>query len=466
MEELAERLRDLAVRRGVTFMDVRINEYENTAATRQDGKADKLSHAKTRGLGVRVLVDGAWGFATTNETTFSGGQECVEAALTMARASSVRATSLTDLAAVEPVTDTVTGRFTRDPRTVPLTRKMERLETLERAALDACGGRLANTIVSYSDSVVTETLCNTLGTLLTQETVRTSVRAFMTARAGDVQERYHEVKSARQGFELVEELDPADLSVRAAKTAVSLLSARRAPAGKFTVVFHPTVTAFLVHEAFGHNAEADAVVAGESILAGRVGEQVTADCLTIVDDATGPESSWGSYAYDSEGVPGQRRVIVERGILKGFLHSLQTAAAMGVLPNGSARAESCFHRPQVRMSNTFIEPGTMSLEALLGDIECGLLLKGALQGHVLPQRGQYTVHAGQGFWIRNGQIQEQVRDVSISGMTLETLLSADAVSEEWELAMPGTCGKGGQSMPVNGGGPYIRVREVVVGGQE
>lgn len=466
MQEVLEQLRDAALRRSVAFMDARADDRESTAAAIQDGKADKLSHSKTQGLGVRVLVDGAWGFATTNEVTKESAAECLDDAITMARASGARASALTELADVEPVIDTVEAKFERDPRSVPIAEKMAMLTTMEKAAVDACGDKLSNTIVSYGDSAVTEVLCNTRGTLLTQETVRTQLSASITAQEGAARQQYRERECSQQGYELIERLTPDDVPVKAAETAVDLLSARRAPSGKFCVVFHPTVTGLLTHEALGHNAEADLVLSGQSIIADKVGEKVAADCLSIIDDATLSPDSWGSYPYDSEGTPAQRRVIIENGVLRGYMHSLQTAAALGAAPNGSARADGYACRPLVRMSNTFIEPGETPLDELLAGVDEGILLKGGGWGYVMCERGQYTCNAGQGYWIRNGEVREQIRDVSISGMTLETLLSADAVSQDWEMTMPGMCGKGGQGMYINAGGPYVRAREVVVGGQE
>ena len=201
------------------------------------------------------------------------------------------------------------------------------------------------------------------------------------------------------------------------------------------------------------------------ILHGKLGTKIAADCITIIDDGTIPGSS-GSYPYDSEGTPSQRRVLIENGVLKGFMHSLETAAKMGVPPNGSARAQGFGSRPVVRMSNTFIQPGTMSLEEMLKDIGDGVYLSAGEWGYVFCERGQYTCHAGEGYRIRNGELAEHLRDVSISGMTLETLMNADAVSSDFEMKMSGMCGKDGQGMHVNAGGPHVRVRDIVVGGQE
>ena len=266
------------------------------------------------------------------------------------------------------------------------------------------------------------------------------------------------------GFELIERTGPDEFAGKAARTALSLLSASTPPAGKFPVIFHPSVTGLLTHEAIGHNAEADHVLSGSSIIEGKLGDKIASDLVTIIDDSTIP-GKWGSFEYDSEGIPGARRVIIENGVLKGYMHSLESAAKMGVSPNGSARAQDYSNRPIIRMSNTFIEPGTSTFEDLLSGIDLGVYLMGGEYGYVFCERGQYTCHAGEAYMIRNGELAEPLRDVSVAGMTLETLLNIDAVCSDFEMKMPGMCGKNGQGMYVDNGGPHIRVKELVVGGQ-
>lgn len=465
MRELLEGLRDEAVRYGVDFMDVRAVESEGTSIQRQDGKADKANQFRQRGLGMRVLLDHAWGFASTDGFDRDRATESLEAAIAMAKASQEIIGEGGILADASPVEDLVRAKYERDPRSVPLTEKMKTLEQFEQAGIAVGNGKLTNSVVYCSDSVERVVLCNTRGTFLDVETVRTRLGSYFAAQDGDVRQQGHESRARQAGYEFIESLTPDDVTVKAAARAVSLLEAKRAPAGKFTVVFHPSITGLLTHEALGHNAEADLVLSGKSILEGKLGDQIAAECITIIDDATIPDS-WGSYAYDSEGTPGQRRVIVENGILKGFMHGLETAARMGVAPNGSARAQGFSNRPIVRMSNTFIEPGDTPFEELLKDVDEGVYLQAGQWGYVLCERGQYTCSAGEGRMIRNGRLAEHLRDVCISGMTLETLMTADAISNAFEMEMGGMCGKNGQGMHVNGGGPHVRVRDVVVGGQE
>ena len=465
MRDLLESLRDAALRRGVDFMDVRAVETEGVSIQLQDGRADKISQYRHHGLGIRVLLDRAWGFACTDGRDRTRADDCLEAAMAMARASQQRVSDLGVVAEIVPVEDRVAAAFERDPRSVPLEQKMKLLSKHEQAAVAAGNGKLVNTTVGYGDGVERVVLCNTRGTLLEMESVRCSMHAGMTAQEGDVRQSGHEHRAEQCGYELMERLTPEHVSVKAATRAVSLLEARRAPAGTFTAVFHPSITGLLTHEALGHNAEADHVLGETSILEGKLGEKIASDCITIIDDGT-IAGSWGSYPYDSEGTPSQRRVLIENGVLKGYMHSLETAAKMGVAPNGSARAQGFANRPAVRMSNTFIAPGTTSFEELLADIDVGVYLKAGQWGHVFCERGQYTCSAGEGYMIRDGQVAEHLRDVCISGMTLETLMNADSVSSDFEMDMAGMCGKNGQGMHVSSGGPHVRVRDVVVGGQE
>jgi len=465
MEELLESIRDKAKRRAVQFMDVRLFEEDSTTVMVQDRKADKVSQGKGSAVGLRVLMDGAWGFASTDVVDSPSLDGCLQAALEMAKASTVRVAHPGVVAEIQPIVDVVRGEVEKDPRSVSLEEKVRRVLDYEKAGLDCAGDKLCNTIVSYRDSWTRETICNTTGTLIEQETTRVTIGTAMTAVEGSVRQMAHERFSEQVGFELLDRISSKEFTEKAAKRAVSLLGARRAPSGKFPVVLHPSITGLLVHEALGHNAEADHVFNGQSIIEGKMGEQIASERVAIMDDATIPRLS-GSYRYDSEGIPGQKRILIENGVLKGYLHSLETAARFGVEPNGSARAMNGHCSPIVRMSNTFIAPGKLTFEEMLKDIDEGIFMKGGHWGYVFSERGQYTCHSGEGWMIKNGQLGEHLRDVSFSGMTLETLMNIDAVSKDLEFLLPGMCGKSGQGMHINAGGPYVRVKEVVVGGQE
>jgi len=464
MEDLARHLCDQARRRGVLFADVRAMHRRAESILVQDGRADKLGTYTDRGLGVRVLVGRSWGFASADSLQRRRGEQCLDDALALARASEAFVTDPAMIAAVAPVE----GEDRCDPEIpaggMAVREKIARLLEYEHAGRAAGGEAIVNSIVSYSDGQRDEVLVNTAGTCLRSAGSRAVMTCLMVATDGQVLQRGTEQRGIVGGAELLRRVGPEEFGARAAEKALDLLKARPAPAGRFTVVFHPSITGLLVHEALGHNAEADAVWAGQSILEGRLGETLAAPGVTIADDST-LAGEFGSFRFDSEGTPGRRRVIIEDGRLVGLLHSLETAARFGVGPTGSARAESYDCRPIVRMSNTSMARGRTPVDEVFRGVDRGIYLMDGHWGYVFVQKGQFICHAGQARLIEHGRLGEALRDVSISSLTLDTLRNIDAVGDNFEMKMPGMCGKEGQTAPTDCGGPHVRVREVVVGGQ-
>jgi TldD protein len=463
MKELLERIRDRANTLGVQFMDARLAEGDSTSVRVQDGKADEISQMSVSAVGIRTLVDDAWGFASTDVLTYESLEQSLVNAIDMARSSASRVLDPGAVCALEPVVDTVRTEVEIEASGIPLDEKIRRAVDYEAAGLKVGGDVISNSNVVLSDSQGREIVCNTQGTLIDQEKKRTAAIAFYTASDDSTRQQAFEAKVAQRGYELIEETSAEDLSELAARKAAALLNAERCPSGKFTVVLDPSVAGVFAHEVLGHNAEGDFVFAGTSIIEGRVGQQIGSEHVTIVNDATIPYVN-GSYTYDSEGVPGGRIPIIERGILTGYLHSLESAARLGSVANGCGRAQDGHSIPQARMSNTFFVPGDTTLEAMIADIDEGILIEDSNSGYVYPERGTYTVRANQGRIIKNGQLGEAIREITFTGVLLETLQSVDGVSDGLELT-PGMCGKGGQSVSVTSGGPYVRIQDVVVGGQ-
>ncbi len=464
MRELIEEILGRAQARGAHFADMRVTEGEGTSVTVEDGKADRVRSTAPSGAGLRVLVDGAWGFAPTNLVTRDELMRCLDDALAMAKAASGHVTEPGAVAKVEPVVATVASEARIDPRGVPLADRVQRIFEIEQVARER-DERIVNTTASYSDAAGRTIIANSFGTFIEQEATRCSVRIMATAQSGDVRQFASESEAGPRGYEIIEELDAEGWAGGTADRALALLDAAPAPAGTFDVIIDPRVCGLLVHEAFGHNAEADAVWAGESILAGHEGQVVCSELVTIVDDP-GIENANGSFTYDHEGVPGRRQEIIRDGVLLGYLHSLETAARLGAEPNGRARAQSHQDEPLVRMSNTFIEAGDATLEEMIADTQRGLLLKGGYWGYVFTARGQFTCNVENAWAIENGKLGRHYRNASFAGLTMEMLSRVDAVGNELSFDLGGMCGKGGQGMHVDAGGPFLRIRDVVVGGQQ
>jgi TldD protein len=219
----------------------------------------------------------------------------------------------------------------------------------------------------------------------------------------------------------------------------------------------------LAHEAFGHACEADAILAGASVLDDKVGKKVACDDVTLVDDPT-VKNTFGYFAIDWEGVKARKHVLIENGVLKGFLHNLESSSRMGVEPNGASRAQVYNYPPIIRMSNTYIGPGDRSKEELISELKHGILFEGMQYGYVEPAKGQFMFKGSEAYEIKNGEVGQRYRDASLSGVILEVLTKVEALADDFELVDPGYCGKSAQSARTTDGGPHMRIGDLVVAG--
>jgi TldD protein len=458
MRELMEEVVRKGSELGADFCDLRIVNHSGTLIRIEDGLAKELLSPHDFGACIRVLFRGRWGVASTNAINKTELLSTLEDAIAAAKASSGEITPIVE---VPPFEGEAIIEVEIDPRGVSEGKKISLLMRLERdARLES--DKIANTVLGYSDSVMREMVCNSYGVFTDQTLIRTRAAILVTAKDGENRQSAFESVGRLGGFEVIEGLDSEKFGVKAARTATRLLKAEKAPAGRFTVIMDPGIAGLFAHEALGHNAEGDLVAHHTSIIEGMIGEKIASEAVTLVDDATIP-GLHGSYFFDSEGTPAAKRVIIEKGVLKCYMHSLETAARLDAEPNGSCRAFLHQNHPIVRMSNTFFAPGEHTLEELMEDIELGLLVKGRNWGYVFVERGQFTCNIEEAWMIRKGELAEQVIGVSIGGLTLETLKNVEGCSKELVFDLPGICGKG-QPMWVDAGGPYIRVRDVVVGG--
>jgi TldD protein len=302
----------------------------------------------------------------------------------------------------------------------------------------------------------------TEGTRLEHGQTRVIAIANLTGRREGVISSFRVRVGGVGGFEVFSAQDPVERTSSGVRSLETLLGAGRAPGGRMTAIVDPDMTGVLAHEAFGHASEADLVLAGESILDGRLGEKLGADGVTIFDDPTIP-GAFGSFPFDDEGVRATRKVLMEDGVLTSFIHSRETAGRMGHEPNGAARCQDHGSRPLVRMSNTCIGPGDMSREELFEGVKEGIYLKGTRGGEVDVAKGTFQFGAQEAFLVKGGEVTRPLRDVALMGSILDTLMNVDGIGRDFRLASPGFCGKG-QTVPVGDGGPHVRFHDAVVGG--
>ncbi|MBR9679632.1 MAG: TldD/PmbA family protein [Candidatus Altiarchaeota archaeon] len=336
--------------------------------------------------------------------------------------------------------------FKIDPRTVELDDKLELINQVS-SQLSLAG---VKSIINYDDAVVSDDFLGDRNLRQEYSLVKMTVTAI-ASKSGKLQRNWRSYGGIG-GFELLRKLEGIN---EIAEIAKELLSAKKAPAGQKTVILDPDFTGVLAHEAFGHAAEADHVVGKNSVLDGLIGERVASDQVSIIDDAS--LNAFGSYGFDRDGVQSQKTIIVEDGILKGLLHSRETAGKLGSVSTGNCRGRV----GQVRMSNTFIDKGKHKLDEMIAETKHGLLLIGSAGGTTSPGLGVFNFNAKYGFIIKNGEKTNMVRDVSLLGQTLETLKQVDAVSDDQPILKMGICGKGGERARVSLGGPFVRTNALV-----
>ncbi len=443
---------------GADYLDIRITERSQTKLEVKDGELEKLVSGVDRVGGIRVLCRGAWGFHSTGDLSRVGLTKAMENAMDLCRGLSGEDGKLS-LGEVSVEVDDVTIDPVVDPEDVSVEERLEIVNLLDSVIRE--NPKVNSVTTTYFDEWLRTELHTSEGTRITTRIPRTVLQSNLTARDGPIITGYRMRVAGTVGLELFRENDPEVLGRESAESAATLLHAVKAPAGVFPLIADPGLTGVFVHEAVGHACEADLVTMGDSILEGRIGERIGSGNITIVDDPT--LAGWfGSFVYDDEGVRARKKVLIEDGVLRSYILDRETSGKLGMEPNGGARAESGRVRPLVRMSNTLLEPGDMTLEELFEEVEYGIYAKGTRGGQVDTAKGSFQFNAQEAFLIEKGEITRPLRDVSLSGGILSILNRIDGLGKE-RRGSPGFCGKG-QMAPVGDGGPYTLIKDIPVGG--
>ena len=436
------------------YLELRVETSQGSHIRYRGRELEEIGRSSSLGGSVRALAGGGWGFACFND--LGDLSEKVRQAVRQARVVSGEPVTLAD---VPPVVDSVPAELGKDPLAIPLAEKKAVLDQY----VDIMWGvpKLQSSTISYSDARRRVAFASSIGSYLEQERVDVSLRLGAMARDGaDVQQAGLSLGSLGD-FGFAERLHQQAKEV--AEKAVALLKAPQVQGGEYTVVLDPVLAGVFIHEAFGHLSEADHVYADPRMQEIMVlGRRFGGGHLNVVDGASVPGLR-GSYKYDDEGVSTTRTDLIREGVLVGRLHSRETAAKLGEAPTGNARAINYRFPPIVRMTNTFIEPGTASAEELLGDVRDGVYARNWYGG--MTSMEMFTFSAGEAYRVRNGRVEELLRPVVLSGNLFTTLENLDAIADDLDMNQGGGCGKGGQSpLPVSNGSPHIRIQRCLVGG--
>ncbi|MGL4732998.1 MAG: TldD/PmbA family protein, partial [Fusobacteriaceae bacterium] len=318
--------------------------------------------------------------------------------------------------------------------------------------------------VIYGDYTQKILIANSHGELIEDERVRTRFTVQCVAsKDGDMQTGYL-APGAAKGFEFIENLDIKYISQEAARIAVTMVEADLCPSGQMPVVIDNGFGGVIFHEACGHGLEATSVAKGTSVFCGKVGQLVANPKVTAIDDGT-MENEWGTLSVDDEGNIPQRKILIQHGVLKGYMIDKLGGKRMGAQSTGSGRRQSYAYPPTSRMTNTFIAPGTDKFEDMIRSVEKGIYAKYMGGGSVNPATGDFNFAVMEAYLIENGKITKPVKGATLIGNGPKTLLEIDMVGDNFAQAQ-GMCGSVSGTIPTNVGQPAIRVRNITVGGRK
>lgn len=455
-KENMEELLQTALSEGGDFAEIFIEETNAVSISCEDNKIERISSGTEAGAGIRVISGKETAYAASSDTSFSSLRE---AALKLSSSIAGEKKKI-KINLVPRICERMSGILMR-PEQVPTEEKSAMVSLLNKTAR-SYGEKIKQVTVRYSDSNQAVTIANSDGVYVEDNRIRTRYFINVIAEKNRVLQTGYEAPGGTVGFEIFEQYPPEEYARKAAERALKMLEAPHAPAGKMMVVISSEAGGTLIHEACGHALEADFILKGTSIFGGRVGKKVASELVTVIDDTTLP-GRFGTYAFDDEGTPAQKTVLIDNGILKGFMSDRYTASQLGIPASGNGRRESFMHKPVPRMTNTIIAPGKMDPEAIIASVKNGLLVKRMGGGEVNVTNGDFVFEINEAYLIEDGKIKHPVRGAILTGNGPKVLEMIDMVGSDLGF-QTGVCGKYDHA-PVSDAQPTIRIPEIIIGGR-
>ncbi|HOH70230.1 MAG TPA: TldD/PmbA family protein [Sedimentibacter sp.] len=443
---------------GGDFAEIFVEDRTNNGIVMIGGKVESTMSGRDYGAGIRIFKGFNSVYAYTNKTD---RDTLIETAKKAAKAVEGNIIDHTINLIKTDVNNINTIQI--DPSSVEKTRKVQVMKKAYDTAFNY-DDLITQVSVNYTDYIQNIMVANSQGLWKEDTRVRSRLGiSSVASKNGEMQSGFY-APGASKGYEFFENLDIDYYAREASRIAVTMVNAKYSPSGRMPVIIDNGFGGVIFHEACGHGLEATAVAKGLSVFAGKVGQQIASPLVTAIDDGSIP-NEWGSYSIDDEGTPSQRNVLIENGILKGYMIDMLNARRMNMDITGSSRRQSYRFSPTSRMSNTFIDNGSSKPEEIIASTEKGLYAKNMGGGSVNPATGEFNFAVMEGYIIEKGKIKEPVRGATLIGKGTEVLNKIDMVGNNL-LQGQGMCGSVSGSIPANVGQPMIRVSELTVGGRE
>ena len=455
--DICQRVLQKAVSTGADYAEIFAENSVNNTISMISNKVDNIRNTVIAGAAVRVYKGLRSVMATTVDTSEAGLIRCAEKAADALG----QGTAQIDIVLRERLFGDIHPVVTC-PSSAPNKDKIDILKAGYFAAreYDEAVVQATGNLLDVDHQIL---IANTDGTYAQDRQIRTRIAISAVADKGQGTQTGSCSPGRRMGLEMFDTIDPKNVGIKAAKQAVTMAGAGYCPAGIMPVAIENGFGGVIFHEACGHGLEATSVAYGQSVFAGKLGQQIANPKVTAIDDGTIP-GAWGSINIDDEGTPAQKNVLIENGILKSYMIDKFNARRMGMASTGSGRRQSYAYTPTSRMTNTYIAAGTDKNEDIIGSIEYGLYAAAMGGGSVNPTTGEFNFAVNEGYIIRNGEICEPVRGASLVGKGSDCIMNIDMVGTDMEMAQ-GMCGSSSGSVPTNVGQPLIRVSSITVGGR-
>ncbi|MBS3937867.1 MAG: TldD/PmbA family protein [Peptococcaceae bacterium] len=445
---------------GGDFAEVFVEDRFSTILSMIGGKVDSGVSGRDYGIGVRILKGTNYVYAYTNDYS---RDNLIKVAKEAAAAISP-----------ETISRNITLSFMKDePLHINPIRiypheivKQDKVSLMARAyhAAKEYDPVISQVMVRYFDEDQKVQIANSLGLYVEDERVRTRTAITAIASKGPEKQSGTYAPGAHMGFEFYDNIKIEDYAQEAARIASTMIHAPYAPSGRIPVIIDNEFGGVIFHEACGHSLEATSVAKKTSVFADKLGEKIASSVVSAVDDGTIP-NAWGSLNVDDEGHVSQRNLLIEAGVLKGYMVDLYNGRRMNVPATGNSRRQSYKFAPTSRMTNTFILPGSHTREEIIASTEYGLFARYMGGGSVNPATGEFNFAVNEGYMVRNGKLAEPVRGATLIGQGSDVLLKIDMVADNLACGQ-GMCGSISGSLPADVGQPTIRVSEMIVGGRK
>ena len=447
-----------ALSTGGDFAEIFVEDRTNNGIVMIGGKVESTMSGRDYGVGIRIFKGFNSVYAYTNKSDRDALIETAKKAAAAVEGSIIEITlnlTKTDVKNINTIQI--------DPSAVEKTKKVQIMRKAYETAFNY-DELITQVTVNYTDYIQNIMVANSEG--LWKEDTRVRSRLGISSVAsnnGEMQSGFFG-PGASKGYEFFENLDINHYAKEASRIAVTMVNAKYCPSGRMPVIIDNGFGGVIFHEACGQGLEASYVAKGLSVFAGKMGQQIASPIVTAIDDGSIP-NAWGSYSIDDEGTQSRRNVLIENGILKGYMIDKLNARRMKMDVTGSSRRQSYRFSPTSRMSNTFIDNGKSTPEEIFANTEKGLYAKNMGGGSVNPSTGEFNFAVMEGYIIEKGKIKEPVRGATLIGKGTEVLNKIDMVGNNL-LQSQGMCGSVSGSIPANVGQPMIRVSELTVGGRE